>query len=140
MAEWLRRLTRNQMGSSRVGSNPTRSGHFSVYVQIVKFSYLLKSVQILHAEVIFKSFLWRLIILALRRKSTLTVQMSSCNRSSKVFGPVLVRYVKCVAMSAHCELCIRESCTVIVNSVWKLNPKYALLRIKYQVARNHKHF
>ena len=25
MAEWLRRLTRNQMGSSRVGSNPTRS-------------------------------------------------------------------------------------------------------------------
>ena len=28
MAEWLRRLTRNQMGSSRVGSNPTRSGDF----------------------------------------------------------------------------------------------------------------
>ena len=28
MAEWLRRLTRNQMGSSRVGSNPTRSGRF----------------------------------------------------------------------------------------------------------------
>ena len=28
MAEWLRRLTRNQMGSSRVGSNPTRSGSF----------------------------------------------------------------------------------------------------------------
>ena len=26
MAEWLRRLTRNQMGSSRVGSNTTRSG------------------------------------------------------------------------------------------------------------------
>ena len=25
MAEWLRRLIRNQMGSSRVGSNPTRS-------------------------------------------------------------------------------------------------------------------
>ena len=25
MAEWLRRLTRNQMGSSRVGSNPTRN-------------------------------------------------------------------------------------------------------------------
>ena len=25
MAEWLRRLTRNQIGSSRVGSNPTRS-------------------------------------------------------------------------------------------------------------------
>ena len=30
MAEWLRRLTRNQMGSSRVGSNPTRSD-FSVF-------------------------------------------------------------------------------------------------------------
>ena len=28
MAEWLRRLTRNQMGSSRVGSNPTRSVDF----------------------------------------------------------------------------------------------------------------
>ena len=27
MAEWLRRLTRNQMGSSRVGSNPTCSVH-----------------------------------------------------------------------------------------------------------------
>jgi hypothetical protein len=27
MAEWLRRLTRNQMGSSRVGSNPTRSDY-----------------------------------------------------------------------------------------------------------------
>ena len=31
MAEWLRRLTRNQMGSSRVGSNPTRSGTFVFY-------------------------------------------------------------------------------------------------------------
>ena len=28
MAEWLRRLIRNQMGSSRVGSNPTRSVYF----------------------------------------------------------------------------------------------------------------
>ena len=34
MAEWLRRLTRNQMGSSRVGSNPTRSDT-SVCVVIV---------------------------------------------------------------------------------------------------------
>ena len=25
MAEWLRRLTRNQLGSARVGSNPARS-------------------------------------------------------------------------------------------------------------------
>ena len=30
MAEWLRRLTRNQMGSYRVGSKPTRSD-FSVF-------------------------------------------------------------------------------------------------------------
>ena len=30
MAEWLRRLTRNQMGSSRIGLNPTRSD-FSVF-------------------------------------------------------------------------------------------------------------
>ncbi len=28
MAEWLRRWTRNPMGSSRVGSNPTRSACF----------------------------------------------------------------------------------------------------------------
>ena len=28
MAEWLRRLTRNQMGSSRVGSNRARSVKF----------------------------------------------------------------------------------------------------------------
>lgn len=32
MAEWLRRLTRNQMGSSRVGSNPTRSGRGVFYL------------------------------------------------------------------------------------------------------------
>ena len=38
MAEWLRRLTRNQMGSSRVGLNPTRNyldglgRHFSTNV------------------------------------------------------------------------------------------------------------
>ena len=31
MAEWLRRLTRNQMGSSRVGSNPTRSDSLNFY-------------------------------------------------------------------------------------------------------------
>ena len=34
MAEWLRRLTRNQMGSSRVGSNPTRSGTFFLWKQL----------------------------------------------------------------------------------------------------------
>ena len=38
MAEWLRRLTRNQMGSSRVGSNPTRS----VIYFLLKVRFLLK--------------------------------------------------------------------------------------------------
>ena len=32
MAEWLRRLTRNQMGSSRVGSNPTHSDFLKNFV------------------------------------------------------------------------------------------------------------
>ena len=30
MAEWLRRLTRNQMGYARAGSNPARSALFLV--------------------------------------------------------------------------------------------------------------
>ena len=43
MAEWLRRLTRNQMGSSRVGSNPTHSvisfcWNFTFYVLAHKMS------------------------------------------------------------------------------------------------------
>ena len=47
MAEWLRRLTRNQMGSTRVGSNPTRSDlQFSVEnlskLNIYKLHILLK--------------------------------------------------------------------------------------------------
>ena len=33
MAEWLRRWTRNPMGSSRAGSNPARSGWFFKYPQ-----------------------------------------------------------------------------------------------------------
>ena len=36
MAEWLRRLTRNQMGSSHVGSNPTRSGEFFLKTDVEK--------------------------------------------------------------------------------------------------------
>ena len=40
MAEWLRRLTRNQMGSTRVGSNPTHSDSYlastRLYVQIIR--------------------------------------------------------------------------------------------------------
>ena len=38
MAEWLRRLTRNQMGSSRVGSNPTHSGS---PVLFCRYSFLI---------------------------------------------------------------------------------------------------
>ena len=37
MAEWLRRLTRNQMGYSRVGSNPTHSEIFSIVSLITNF-------------------------------------------------------------------------------------------------------
>ncbi len=34
MAEWLRRWTRNPMGSSRVGSNPTRSASFFFFCSV----------------------------------------------------------------------------------------------------------
>ena len=44
MAEWLRRLTRNQMGSSRVGSNPTRSGEFFKVTRYNKTKTLLKMI------------------------------------------------------------------------------------------------
>ena len=38
MAEWLRRWTRNPMGSSRAGSNPARSGFsFSIFTFYTKF-------------------------------------------------------------------------------------------------------
>ena len=46
MAEWLRRLTRNQMGSSRVGSNPTRSGAF-FRVRCNKHRSYLKDVMVM---------------------------------------------------------------------------------------------
>ena len=36
MAEWLRRWTRNPMGSSRVGSNPTRSASFFFLIPLLK--------------------------------------------------------------------------------------------------------
>ena len=39
MAEWLRRLTRNQMGSSRVGSNPTRSEYFLLETEEASISF-----------------------------------------------------------------------------------------------------
>ena len=32
VAEWLRRLTRNQMGYARTGSNPVHDGSFSYFV------------------------------------------------------------------------------------------------------------
>ncbi len=41
MAEWLRRWTRNPMGSSRVGSNPTRSARF-FFLVISSFYYEMK--------------------------------------------------------------------------------------------------
>ena len=38
MAEWLRRWTRNPMGSSRAGSNPARSG-FTFYTKSLRQSF-----------------------------------------------------------------------------------------------------
>ena len=35
MAEWLRRLTRNQIPSGSVGSNPTGCGHFTSFFSMV---------------------------------------------------------------------------------------------------------
>ena len=43
MAEWLRRLTRNQMGSSRVGSNPTHSASFVNFYNLKKITILTKT-------------------------------------------------------------------------------------------------
>ncbi len=42
MAEWLRRLTRNQLGLSRAGSSPVSVAYF--------FYFLLSSMDALHAE------------------------------------------------------------------------------------------
>ena len=43
MAEWLRRWTRNPMGSPRAGSNPVRSVSFwKVYEEKVSLSSALK--------------------------------------------------------------------------------------------------
>ena len=39
MAEWLRRLTRNQRGSSRAGSNPTRRDFSVFFDKCVDFYY-----------------------------------------------------------------------------------------------------
>ena len=47
MAEWLRRLTRNQMGSSRVGSNPTRSDKWFCRIE---FHYLHTSFFVLSSN------------------------------------------------------------------------------------------
>ena len=48
MAEWLRRLTRNQMGSPRAGSNPARDVFFlffsfllSLSLFVFRFSFLI---------------------------------------------------------------------------------------------------
>ena len=43
MAEWLRRLTRNQMGSSRVGSNPTRSDDILFFFHLIRLQYKTKA-------------------------------------------------------------------------------------------------
>ena len=40
VAEWLRRLTRNQMGSARAGSNPARCEIFLKQKRYLKFKFL----------------------------------------------------------------------------------------------------
>ena len=48
MAEWLRRWTRNPMGSSRAGSNPARSGFtFSFLLFTQSFTSLRLYVKVL---------------------------------------------------------------------------------------------
>ena len=42
MAEWLRRLTRNQMGYSRAGSNPARSESFLIGSKYKHNNYLVQ--------------------------------------------------------------------------------------------------
>ena len=42
LAEWLRRLTRNQMGSARVGSNPANCEIFSPYELEVSLFWLIR--------------------------------------------------------------------------------------------------
>ncbi len=39
VAEWLRRLTRNQMGSSRTGSNPVHDDFYFQYFVILSHYY-----------------------------------------------------------------------------------------------------
>ena len=53
MAEWLRRWTRNPMGSSRAGSNPARSG-FTFYFLLFTF-YFLHKVLRLYVKVLIRT-------------------------------------------------------------------------------------
>ena len=53
MAEWLRRLTRNQMGSSRVGSNPTRSDNILLLSLICRYYILMMKIRVEPAKLFF---------------------------------------------------------------------------------------
>ena len=99
MAEWLRRLTRNQMGSSRVGSNPTHSditfltshmcmvtprilGVFDFFKKNVRYKEWLFFAFCMHAQQIIRSpnisiecFQWKLVFGALKiRLSALLIK------------------------------------------------------------------
>ena len=45
VAEWLRRWTRNPMGSSRTGSNPVRSGKVLILKSIDENNYLIDQLE-----------------------------------------------------------------------------------------------
>ena len=66
MAEWLRRLTRNQMGSSRVGSNPTRSDDILFFFHLIRLQYKTKADHDGDRTTIFRFELGRLIHWATR--------------------------------------------------------------------------
>ena len=50
MAEWLRRLTRNQLGISRTGSNPVRSENFLRNLTFKTIFYTLSIVETNHKK------------------------------------------------------------------------------------------
>ena len=47
MSEWLRRLTRNQLGSARAGSNPADCGAFYFFGEILSENVLVSLGEVL---------------------------------------------------------------------------------------------
>ena len=101
MAEWLRRLTRNQMGSSRVGSNPTRSeeNSFPLY-------FFFVSVRIRHlviAKVLAAMAEWL-------RRLTRNQMGSSRVGSNPTRSDPFIRVSKCTPLCDHSNKNAKTSC------------------------------